>query len=85
VINAIGTSSNKTLFQTAPDIQRNQWGYVEAKEDTLATSKEGVFAGGDIVGGGATVIKAMGDGRRAAAAIDRFLKTRAPKREPAAT
>jgi glutamate synthase (NADPH/NADH) small chain len=47
--------------------------------DTGQTSKEGVFAGGDIVTGGATVILAMGAGRRAAQAIDRYLRT-----EPAA-
>jgi glutamate synthase (NADPH/NADH) small chain len=49
-------------------------GYISAKEDTLATSKPGVFAGGDIVTGGATVILAMGAGRKAAKSIDDFLK-----------
>jgi glutamate synthase (NADPH/NADH) small chain len=75
IINAVGTSSNKTLFQKAPDIERDKYGYVVAAPETLATSKPGVFAGGDIVGGGATVIKAMGDGRKAAAAINEYLKT----------
>lgn len=75
IINAVGTSSNKTLFQSAPDIERNQWGYVVTDSETLATSKPGVFAGGDIIGGGATVIKAMGDGRKAARAICEYLKT----------
>ena len=73
VINAVGTSSNKTLFQSAPDIARDKWGYVVTDPETLATSKPGVFAGGDIVGGGATVIKAMGDGRKGARAINAYL------------
>ena len=80
IINAVGTSSNKTLFQSAPDIQRDKRGYVVTDAETLATSKPGVFAGGDIVGGGATVIKAMGDGRRAAKAINAYLKTVAAKK-----
>jgi len=80
VINAIGTSSNKTLFQTAPDIERDKWGYVVTDPETLATSKPGVYAGGDIVGSGATVIKAMGDGRVAAKSINEYLKTLAPRK-----
>ena len=79
VINAIGTSSNKTLFQSAPDIERDKWGYVVTDPETLATSKPGVFAGGDIIGGGATVIKAMGDGRKASKAINQYLKTLAKR------
>lgn len=80
VINAIGTMANKTLFQTAPDIERDKRGYVVTDPETLATSRPGVFAGGDIVGGGATVIKAMGDGRRAARAINEYLKSRKPRK-----
>jgi glutamate synthase (NADPH/NADH) small chain len=80
IINAVGTSSNKTLFQSAPDIARDKRGYLIADPETLATSKPGVYGGGDIVGGGATVIKAMGDGRRAATAINEYLKTLAPKK-----
>jgi len=80
VINAIGTMANKTLFRSAPDIERDRRGYVVADPETLATSKPGVFAGGDIVGGGATVIKAMGDGRKAARAINEYLKTKKPRR-----
>ena len=49
-------------------------GYISANDDTLATSKPGVFAGGDIVTGGATVILAMGAGRKAAKSIDAYLK-----------
>jgi glutamate synthase (NADPH/NADH) small chain len=79
IINAVGTSSNKTLFQSAPDIQRDKRGYLIANPDTLATSKPGVYGGGDIVGGGATVIKAMGDGRKGAKAINEYLKTLPPR------
>jgi len=80
IINAVGTSSNKTLFQSAPDIPRDKRGYLVVDPETLASSKPGVFGGGDIVGGGATVIKAMGDGRKAAKAINAYLKTVAPKK-----
>jgi len=60
---------------TTPDLKTNKHGYIEAKEDTLKTSKKGVFAAGDIVTGGATVILAMGAGRKAAKAIDEYLRT----------
>ena len=51
----------------------NKWGNIVADETTMKTSKVGVFAGGDIVTGGATVILAMGAGRKAASAINRYL------------
>ena len=70
---AIGTSSNPVLFQTAGDIKRNKWGYVEVNPETNETSKEFVYAGGDIVTGSATVIEAMGAGRIAANAIQKKL------------
>ena len=70
---AIGTSSNPVLFQTAQDIKRNKWGYVEVDPETNETSKEFVYAGGDIVTGSATVIEAMGAGRIAANAIQKKL------------
>lgn len=69
VVNAIGSGSNSLLFRTAPDITLNRWGNIVADESTGATSKEGVYAGGDIVTGAATVILAMGAGRSAAQAI----------------
>jgi glutamate synthase (NADPH/NADH) small chain len=75
VVVAIGTGANPLLAQTTPDLQINKWGYIVADEKTGATSKPGVFAGGDIVRGSATVILAMGDGRAAAAAIDEYLNT----------
>ena len=72
VINAIGTRANPLLTASAPDLKLNRWGNIETDENGL-TSLEGVFAGGDIVRGGATVILAMGDGKNAAAAINRYL------------
>jgi len=74
VVVAIGTGANPLLAQTTPDLKINKWGYIVSDEKTGATSKPGVFAGGDIVRGSATVILAMGDGRVAAAAIDDYLK-----------
>lgn len=72
VVNAIGTRANPLLTATAPELKLNRWGNIETDENGL-TSLEGVFAGGDIVRGGATVILAMGDGKLAAAAINRYL------------
>jgi glutamate synthase (NADPH/NADH) small chain len=73
---AIGTRANPLLTASEPDLRVNEWGYLVVDEDGM-TSVPGVFAGGDIVRGAATVILAMGDGKRAAAAIDRFLATTA--------
>ena len=70
---AIGNGSNPIIQKTTPDMIYNKWGNIVAEEDTMKTSKRGVFAGGDIVTGGATVILAMGAGRKAASAINRYL------------
>jgi glutamate synthase (NADPH/NADH) small chain len=72
---AIGNGSNPLIHQTSPEIDVNKWGNILVKDDSMKTSKKGVFAGGDIVTGGATVILAMGAGRNAAAAIDDYLTT----------
>ena len=72
VVVAIGTRSNPLLTQTAPDLAVNPWGYITTDENGM-TSMPGVFAGGDIVRGAATVILAMGDGKRAAMAIHAYL------------
>ena len=72
VINAVGTSANPLLTATAPDLALNKWGNITIDEQG-ATSIPGIFAGGDIVRGGATVILAMGDGKRAAVAINDYL------------
>ena len=72
VVVAIGTRANPLLTASEPDLRVNEWGYLVVDEDGM-TSLPGVFAGGDIVRGAATVILAMGDGKRAAAAIERYL------------
>lgn len=71
---AIGNGSNPIIQKTTPGLSFNKWGNIIVDEATLKTSKKGVFAGGDIVTGGATVILAMGAGRKAAASIDEYLK-----------
>lgn len=70
---AIGNGSNPIIQKTTPELQFNKWGNIVVDNATMKTSKEGVFAGGDIVTGGATVILAMGAGRQAAAAINQYL------------
>ena len=70
---AVGTSANPLLTATCPELKLNRWGNIEIDEEQM-TSIPGVFAGGDIVRGGATVILAMGDGKKAARAIDRYLR-----------
>ncbi len=70
---AIGTQANPLLTATCPDLNLNKWGNIETDEQHQ-TSIPGIFAGGDIVRGGATVILAMGDGKQAAQAIDAYLK-----------
>lgn len=74
VVVAIGTKSNPLLTATCPDLKLNKWGNIETDANGM-TSIPGVFAGGDIVRGAATVILAMGDGKNAAKAIDGYLKT----------
>ncbi|EGB15791.1 glutamate synthase (NADPH), homotetrameric [Pseudodesulfovibrio mercurii] len=71
---AVGTRPNPILLEATPDLKLSKWGYVETDPETGETSIPNVFAGGDIVTGAATVISAMGAGRRAAKAIaDRLL------------
>jgi glutamate synthase (NADPH/NADH) small chain len=66
VVYALGTTANPIIAQTTPGLRTNQWGYIETDAGAGMTSLPGVFAGGDIVTGAATVILAMGAGRRAA-------------------
>ncbi len=73
---AIGNAPNPLIPQTTEGLETRKWGGIAVKENTLQTSLEGVFAGGDIVTGAATVILAMGAGKRAAAEIDEYLKTK---------
>lgn len=73
-IEAIGQGPNKILLDTFPELATNKWGYIDASEETCATSIPGIFAGGDIVTGAATVILAMGAGKIAAKEIDEYVK-----------
>jgi glutamate synthase (NADPH) small chain len=73
---ATGTSANPLIQSTTPGLKTNQRGYIEASSETQRTSRKGVFAGGDIVTGSATVILAMGSGRRAAKSIHEYLTTK---------
>ncbi len=75
VIIAVGTKANPLFLSTVPDLKLNKWGYIVADEITGKTSKEKVWAGGDIVTGSATVIEAMGIGKRAAQSINEYLKS----------
>lgn len=74
VVVAIGQGPNPLVTKSTPGLELNKRGNIVADPETLATSKPGVFAGGDIVTGAATVILAMGAGKKAAAAIDAYLK-----------
>ncbi|HEX7440794.1 MAG TPA: NADPH-dependent glutamate synthase [Caldimonas sp.] len=74
VIYALGTKANPIVAQATQGLALNKWGYIVADEATQATNLPGVFAGGDIVTGGATVILAMSAGRRAAKAIAAYLQ-----------
>jgi glutamate synthase (NADPH/NADH) small chain len=69
----LGTTANPLIQSTTPDLKTNARNYIAADAETGRTSKRGVFAGGDIVTGGATVILAMGAGRKAAKAIHEYL------------
>ncbi len=70
---AVGSGANPILTESEPGLKLNQWGYIEADPETGKTTKKGVWAGGDIVTGAATVILAMGAGRKAADSIDDYL------------
>lgn len=70
---AVGSGANPLLTQSTPDMDLNRWGYIVADPETGKTTKKGVWAGGDIVTGAATVILAMGAGRIAADSIHQYL------------
>ena len=76
VIIAIGQSPNQLIRQTTPGLECQKWGGIIVNEETMESSKENVYAGGDTVTGAATVILAMGAGKRAAAAIDAKLSAK---------
>jgi len=73
IIVAVGTKANPILTKTIPELKINKWGYIETNDDGQ-TNIEHIFAGGDIVTGAATVISAMGAGKKAAKAMDEYLR-----------
>ena len=75
VIMALGTSPNPLIRSTTPGLETNKKGCLIVNEDEM-TTREGVFAGGDAVTGAATVILAMGAGKKGAAAIDAYLQNK---------
>ena len=76
VVISIGTSPNPLIKSTTAGLEVNKRGGIIVEEDTGATTKEGVYAGGDAVTGAATVISAMGAGKTAAKAIDEYLSNK---------
>jgi len=79
VIVAIGVSPNPLIPSSMPELQMSDWGTIRVNKETMESSVPGVFAGGDIVRGGATVILAMGDGRKAAAGMHEYIKKKVGK------
>ena len=76
VIMSIGTSPNPLIHKTTPGLETNRHGCIVTDGDDGRTSREGVFAGGDAVTGAATVILAMGAGKKAAAAMDEYIRNK---------
>ena len=76
VIMSLGTSPNPLISSTTNGLEINKRRCIVAEEETGLTTKEGVYAGGDAVTGAATVILAMGAGKKAAAAIDEYLQSK---------
>ena len=75
VIEALGTLPNRLFLDRAPELNRNKWGILQVDEN-MKTNLDGVYAGGDAISGGATVIRALGEGRIAAKAINEYLKNK---------
>ncbi|MCD4770454.1 MAG: NADPH-dependent glutamate synthase [Bacteroidales bacterium] len=80
VIVAIGVSPNPLIPDSMPELEMSDWGTIIVNKETMESSVPGVFAGGDIVRGGATVILAMGDGRKAAAGMHEYLRKKTLKK-----
>ena len=74
VVVSVGVSPNPLIPQSIQELDVSSWGTINVDKESMQSSIPDIFAGGDIVRGGATVILAMGDGRRAAAAMDRYIK-----------
>ena len=79
VIVSVGVSPNPLIPASLKDLKVTRWGTIVVDDDTMQSSIPDIFAGGDIVRGGATVILAMGDGRKAAAGMHKYLKERQEK------
>ncbi|MGE3062886.1 MAG: NADPH-dependent glutamate synthase [bacterium] len=75
VVVAIGQTANPVLLEVTPEVKTNKWGNIEVFDEWGQTSMKGVFAGGDIVTGEATVIQAMGAGKKSAVGIDKYIKS----------
>jgi glutamate synthase (NADPH/NADH) small chain len=73
VIIAIGQSPNPLIQRTTEGLETTKWGTIVTQEETGATTKEGVYAGGDVVSGAATVISAMGAGKKAARSMHEYI------------
>jgi len=71
---AVGNAPNPLVPRTTPGLDTTDWGGIIVDDNTQAASRPGIFAGGDITSGAATVIKAMGDGKKASKAIDRYVR-----------
>ena len=76
VIMSIGTSPNPLIRNTTKGLETNRRGCIVTEEETGLTSREGVYAGGDAVTGAATVILAMGAGKKAAKSIDEYIRSK---------
>jgi len=75
VIEALGTMPNRMFLDRAPFIARDKWGIIQVDEH-MRTNQPDIFAGGDAISGGATVIRALGEGRIAARSIHEYLSTK---------
>jgi glutamate synthase (NADPH/NADH) small chain len=84
VVCALGTTANPIIAQSTPGLKVNRWGYIEVDENTGMSSVPGLFAGGDIVTGAATVILAMGAGRRAAHGMLQYMGLQPHSAQPIA-
>lgn len=73
---AIGQTPNPIIQQTTEGLETTRWGTIQVNEETMQTSIPGVYAGGDVVSGAATVISAMGAGKKAANAIHEYIKSK---------
>ncbi len=75
VVVSVGVSPNPLIPQSMSELDVSSWGTIKVDQESMMSSVAGVFAGGDIVRGGATVILAMGDGRQVAEAMDKYLSS----------